>query len=305
MKIDPFYLLMLIELVVVLFAFTAFLFFRNRKHKNLYQKTLRQLNDLKSNEPERTSDSSARTAPSGDDLTDGLVEGLNEALADAPAEIVPEGQPDQQPLTDSVFTESVDGDEDEPDRLKRLQRMVNFQKRAIIELMCYKDIFESAKSRLGALNESNYELEERVKKMLEGGMEGVGITEVTDALENNNHELEKFISILDRENSSLSGKFSMWEEKFRHIAEDAIESPAPQAAGDASCDGVMQEKEELLIKVKGIEDQLEERNKSLEAMQAQYEDLEKEYMILYRQQQAQQQLEQQQLEQQQQEQPKS
>ena len=74
----------------------------------------------------------------------------------------PADQPEshfEQPLVDSVLTESFEDGEESPNKLKRLQKMVNFQKKAILELMCYKDIFETARGRLDTLRESNYELQ--------------------------------------------------------------------------------------------------------------------------------------------------
>src|SRR5271169_1507690 len=136
-KIDPFYFLLLTELALILLVLSIYLFSRNRKHKDLYQKTLRRLNDLQSKENTETYDSSpSAAAVSPENLPEELPADLTQDIAD------------QQPLTDSVFTESLDGDESSPDKLRRLQGMVNFQKKAILELMCYKDIFETARGRL-------------------------------------------------------------------------------------------------------------------------------------------------------------
>ncbi|MBF0506406.1 MAG: hypothetical protein HQL09_06185 [Nitrospirae bacterium] len=280
MKIDPFYVLLLAELSLTFFVLFLFFFFRNSKHKKLYRKTLRTLNDLQSKEGAQVPES----APSEE--------------ATPPAR-PPESQ-FEQPLADSVLTESFEEGEESPIKLIRLQRMVNFQKKAILELMCYKDIFETARGRLDILRESNYELQEKVRGLFEGGLDGVGTGQAMTAMENNNHELEKFIAILDRENTALSGKFRIWEERFERIAVDAIEEPVAGVGNDAKYEEMRQGKEELLAKVREVEETLAEKDKNLEAMQLQYEDLEKEYMILYRQQQQQ---EQQQQEQQQQQQP--
>ncbi len=274
MKIDPFYVLLLAELSLIFFLLTLFFFSRNSMHKELYRKTLRMLNDLQSKEGAQVPVS----APS----------------EEAPP---PADQPEshfEQPIVDSVLTESFEDGEESPNKLKRLQKMVNFQKKAILELMCYKDIFETARRRLDTLRESNYELQEKVRGLFEGGMEAVGTGEAMTAMENNNHEMEKFIAILDRENATLSGKFHIWEERFERIAVDAIEEPVTGAGGDAKYEEIRREKEELLAKVKEAGEILAEKEKNLEAMQLQYEDLEKEYMILYRQQQQQEQQQQQQ-----------
>ena len=50
MKIDPFYVLLLAELSLIFFVLSLFFFSRNSKHKELYRKTLRMLNDLQGKE---------------------------------------------------------------------------------------------------------------------------------------------------------------------------------------------------------------------------------------------------------------
>ncbi len=279
--IDPLYFLLLIELIFILFVLTVYLFSRNRKHKDLYQKTLRKLNDLKS---ERSIETFERPASIESDLPENLPESLIEEQEQQP-----------QPLEDSgqaAFAEALQPDDEEggamPDRIRRLQRMVNSQKSTILELMCYKDVFEGARKRLVLLQQDNNGLQDKIKDFIKGGAEGAGFAEAVAALEENNRELEKFLTIIDREDERLSEKFQVWEEEFRRISEDMETSSDAAAVDDTRYAEILQEKEMLAARSKEFQEQLEEKNKNLEAMQAQYEDLEKEYMILYRQQQAQQ-----------------
>lgn len=273
-KIDTLYFLLLIELALILFALSLYFFSMNRKNKDLYQKTLRKLNDFKS---EQSTDVFERQM-SGESAV--VEEGLHENMEQ------------QRPLSDTGPTAAFESEHPEgeeagetPGKVRRLQRMVNFQKSTILELMCYKDVFEGARKRLAMLQQSNSELQEKVSVLVEGGAKSEGLAEAVAALEENHIELDKYISIIEREDTRLSEKFQVWEEEFKNIAEDVTESPDAAAMDDAKYSEILHEKETLVSKVKEFEENLDEKSKHLESMQAQYEDLEKEYMILYRQQQ--------------------
>lgn len=285
-KIDPLYFLLLIELALILFVLVVYLFFRNRKHKDLYQKTLRKLNDLKSEISVETLDRPASSESA-----------FAETLSEISTETLPENlmEQEQQPLQDSGVAEFLDaGQPDDkeggamPGQVRRLQRMVNSQKSTILELMCYKDVFEGARKRLALLQQENNGLQDKIRDLIKGGAEGEGFAEVVASLEESNREVEKFISIINREDERLTDKFQVWEEDFKRISEDMETGSAEAAIDDSKYAEILQEKEMLTARSKEFQEKLEEKDKNLEAMQAQYEDLEKEYMVLYRQQQAQQ-----------------
>jgi nitrogen fixation-related uncharacterized protein len=273
MKIDPLYFLLLIELAMILFVLALYLFFSSRKHKDLYQKTLRKLNDLKSERSTEAFD----VMPSG---KASFSENLAEDMMGSPLlheEVSTQSFDDRQAVAGEI--------EPEQNKVLRLQRMVNFQKSTIVELMCYKDVFEGARKRLTSLQQSNNQLQEKVRALMEGGVDNEVLAEAAAALEANNHEMEKFIAILDKENVTLSEKFQIWEEEFQRIAEDVEKSPESAVPDDVKYTEILREKETMVTKVKEFEEKLDEKGKLLSSMQAQYEDLEKEYMILYRQQQ--------------------
>ncbi len=279
LKIDPLYLLLLAELTLILFVFTVYLFFRNRKHKDLYRKTLRTLNDLKS---EKSMDTFDRPAS----IESAFPETLR---GDLPENFIEQ----QQPVQDSGPAEFLEaaqpvGEEGGamPDQVRRLQRMVNSQKSTIVELMCYKDVFEGARKRLTLLKQGNDELHDKIRDRIKDGAEVAGFAEAVAALEENNVELEKYITVIDREDERLSEKFHIWEEDFKRISEDMETSSG--AMDDVKYAEILQEKEMLTARGKEFQEKLDEKDENLRSMQAQYEDLEKEYMVLYRQQQAQQ-----------------
>ena len=281
-RIDTLYLLLMIELIFILFVITVFLFSRNRKHRDLYQKTLRKLNDLKS---EKSIDAFDRPASIEPDLPETLLENRTESIMEQEEQPLQDSGPAE--LVESLQPEDVEGGA-MPGQLGRLQRMVNSQKSTIVELMCYKDTFGGVRKRLAVLQQNDNELEDKIKDLIKSGAEGAEYAEAVSVLEENNRELEKFIALIDREDERLTEKFQSWEEEFKRISEDLDASSGEAAMDDARYAEILQEKEMLTAKSKEFQEKLEEKDKNLEAMQTQYEDLEKEYMILYRQQQAQQ-----------------
>ncbi len=302
-QIDALYFMLLVEVSVVLLVLTFYLFSQRRKYKKLYQKSLKDpgnSSDLPVGPPEQQERSSAVL----EDVPEPVSEATpQEQETTEPALKAPEiMDPSQIDAAFSMPDEGVDDGTPEG-RIKRLQRMVMFQKNTILELMCYKDIFEGAHRKLAALQQTNDELQDKIRGLTESGVvENVGIAEPLSAFESNSHDLEKFIGILDRENAMLSEKFRTWEEEFRRIAEDVGEEDKVPCAVESNISGVdegkylelTKEKEALLAQVKDFEEKLLEKGSDLEALKLQYEDLEKEYMILYRQQQQQEQQQQQQ-----------
>ena len=74
--------------------------------------------------------------------------------------------------------------------------------------------------------------------------------------------------------------------EFKLISEHGISPLTKRPIDDVKYAEIVQEKEMLTARSKEFQEKLEDKDKNLEALQAQYEDLEKEYMVLYREQQA-------------------
>lgn len=273
--IDALYLLLLGELSLILLVTTIYLFTKNRRHKRLYQKALKELSDMRSTMEE---DRGQKTEKEG--LTS--------------EEISPK-MPEEQPAVTEIFEEPqpplfVDETADEGSlvgKVNKLQRIIDFQKGKIIDLMCYKDILEGAQRKLNTVHEGYQNLKDRFVRLLGDPPENKGLADVLSAFENNNNELVSYIGILRKENETLAEKFKIWEEELKQIWEEAEKGRAiDEGQYEQKLDEIIHEKEELTAKLKEFEDKLQEKTKVFEEMQKQYEDLEKEYMILYRQQQA-------------------
>lgn len=282
--IDALYLLLLCEVSLILLITAVYLFARNRKHKNLYQNALKELSDM-------------RSSMEGQDIKKVVPQPVQEVQEVQEAKEVPLKMPEDQPVAAEMFEvpqspAAMDETVDESSlvgKINKLQRIINFQKGKIIDLMCYKDILEGAQRKLNVVQERYQGLKDRFVKLLGESAENKVLAEAMETFENNNNELSSYIEILGKENESLAEKFRLWEDELKQIWEEAEKSEIiDEGRYDEKLGEIMHEKEELTARLKEFEDKLQEKTKVFEDMQKQYEDLEKEYMILYRQQQQQQ-----------------
>jgi acyl carrier protein phosphodiesterase len=274
--IDALYLLLLGEVLLILMVTTIYLFAKNRRHKRLYQKAMKELSDLRS---QGSGVKSQEIEPQFEQET------LQKITEDRSVEAET-----SEVLQPSAVVEETTDESSLIGRINKLQRIINFQKGKIIDLMCYKDILEGAQKKLSSVHDNYQNLKDRFVKLFGEFQENKGLAEAMETFEKNNNEMMSYIEILGKENESLAEKFKLWEDELKQVWEEAEKSEVIDAGRyDEKLGEIMHEKEELAARLKEFEDKLQEKTKVFEDMQKQYEDLEKEYMILYRQQQQQQQ----------------
>jgi acyl carrier protein phosphodiesterase len=274
--IDALYLLLLGEVSLILMVTTIYLFAKNRRHKRLYQKAMKELSDLRS---QGSGVKSQEIEPQFEQET------LQKITEDRSVEAET-----SEVLQPSAVVEETTDESSLIGRINKLQRIINFQKGKIIDLMCYKDILEGAQKKLSSVHDNYQNLKDRFVKLFGEFPENKGLAEAMETFEKNNNEMMSYIEILGKENESLAEKFKLWEDELKQVWEEAEKSEVIDAGRyDEKLGEIMHEKEELAARLKEFEDKLQEKTKVFEDMQKQYEDLEKEYMILYRQQQQQQQ----------------
>ncbi|GER94192.1 hypothetical protein A45J_1952 [hot springs metagenome] len=279
--IDALHLLLLGEISLILLIMTVFLFVRNRRHKSLYQKVLKELSEIKSREQEAVYQQETKVA---DEVAQ---------VETPPAEEKHMEMPEEKPAVSEAFEmpQSVDETVDEGSligKINKLQKIVNFQKDKIVDLMCYKDILEGAQRKLSSVQSGYQELRDRFIKLFGDPPENKSVADAMEVFENNNKELSSYIEILAKENETLAEKFARWENELKQIWETVEKSEiVDEGQYSERLEELMREKEELVARLKEFEDKLQEKTKVFDEMQKQYEDLEKEYMILYRQQQQQ------------------
>ena len=144
--------------------------------------------------------------------------------------------------------------------------------------MLVKDILENARMRLEALPQRNKDQQDKVKAIAESHGLMDEVSSSVSALEDDTSKLVSYIMVLEKEESRLSDKFRHWEEELNrllageeYIPTAILVEPAPPAGQTA----------ELEARITEMEDQLMAKDRKMKALEQQYEDIEKEYMILY------------------------
>jgi chromosome segregation ATPase len=158
-------------------------------------------------------------------------------------------------------------------RINKLLKVINFQKSKIAELMQIKDTLESSRKKLGDLPVRSRLQHDRLKAL----SESQGLTDEAGkplaALEEDMGELVSYVLLLEKEEIRLVGKYKEWEEDLKTLMEGE--------------DLAMTEIGGLEARLKEAEEQLKVREQELADVKTQMEGLDKEYMTLYHQQQAQ------------------
>ncbi len=256
--VDALYFLLILEFVIIVVISGLYIYSKNRKQGVLYRKTTEELREALS-----------------------IIEELEDKIEDM------RGAEIQKPSSAFALTDvSGDGagieDMDEESlkgRIRKLQEIIDFQKSKIVDLMCYKDILETAQKKLGMIHHSNSEIQGRLVKLMGRSIENRGFAEALDLFVNNNNELASYIEVLRKENASLDEKFRSWQRNLEILLEAV--ATGDQFDEDAYAE-VLREKEELVLRLKAFDDMLQKKSRLMEDMKRQYEDLEKEYMILFK-----------------------
>ena len=257
---DAFYLLLIAEFALILLVLTILFRVRAGKYRKLYEKALN-----------KTADSG-----SSEDLTE-AGKGKDRLAAGRGQDSAKGGEEDDLSEGTGEDDASLKG------KVRKLNRIVNFQKNKIVDLMGYKDMMESVGKRLTSIHQSNEELNDKIKTLAESSDHQEDFTLHLASFEKNNNELSSFIRVLDKDNKSLSDKFGTWEIALKDLWEQA---ESGEGVDEGMYTEAVEEKEELVSKLKDFEEKLQEKVNILGEMQKQYDDLETEYMVLYRQQQA-------------------
>jgi len=280
-KINMLHFLLLVELPIMLLVSTIYFLLQSRKYKKMYQKALGKA-------PQEINATSQKEdvglIPPVGEVT---LQEENTAIpaAEIPVNLSSQGHETQPQHTEPVWDEGeAEGDDSLLGRISKLQRIVDFQKDKILDFMCYKDIFEGAEKKLTSIQQSNQDLQVKLKNLAASPENTEGLNEAINIFEKNNRDLEAFIKILEKENSSLSNKFNKLEGELKKLWEEAEHT---EGLDEGRYTELLKEKDDLISKLKEFEGKLQEKSSQFEDMQKQYEDIEKEYMILYKQQQEQ------------------
>lgn len=280
LTLSPLLILFLGELILIALALTIYMTVSRFKYKRLYTELLAKSKSQREEEvalSESKQDLAHVSAVSR--KTEDSLEATDKKVTEHTEEVI--GSVDTSQETEAFTDETLKEDSTEEKAsepgIEQLKSIVEFQKEKILNLMCYKDILDSAQNKLSHIHEGYQDLSQRFSAVAETVGENKEFELALEMFGDNTKELEDFISALKQENEALLEKFNQWEGQLKEMWETSKDITASPAGVDPA------EQAELLEKIREFEEKLKEKTKQLEEAQAQYEDLEKEYMTLYRQ----------------------
>ncbi len=179
------------------------------------------------------------------------------------------------------------GKELESERVNKLLGIIDFQKNKIAELMLVKDVIENARLRIGALPARSREANDKLRTAAESHGLADEMSSSLSAIEDDAGELLSYVMVLEKEESRLTERFIQWEEGLKKLLEGEEYVPSAVTAGTSEStgadlrEGSAEKIAELEAEISELEDQLMSKDRKMKALEQQYEDIEKEYMILY------------------------
>ncbi|MBF0329205.1 MAG: hypothetical protein HQL10_08600 [Nitrospirae bacterium] len=190
----------------------------------------------------------------------------------------------QEPASEEQ-PEVNEGSDEKQEPTAGLHKVVKFQKEKIIDLMGYKDLFESAQKKLKSILKNYEDVQERFTTLATWLPDNEELKAATEQVIGNNSDLSGFVNTIEKSTAVLAEKFGSYDEQLNELMQQS--DAGVEEVDEGVYKDILKEKEELLAKVKEFEDMLKEKASKVAEVEAQYEDLENEYMTLYRQQQQQ------------------
>ncbi len=274
--------LVLASIILVLIVLTGYLYATARKYKKFYissqgegpvlkmptaQVETAAASDENAGLLEAESVSEVQDAEIGE--TSEVIEATSSAVIEEPGEQV---NVETAGETGGEEAGSVSG------RIEKLLSIIEFQKNKITELMFVKDTFENARVRLSALQSKDRLMQDQVKSIAESYGITEELKEPLSALEDDTSELVSYILVFEKEENRLAEKFVQWEEELNRLMAGEQFAPTISSVGSEGVAGKISELEE---KLREAQDEVMSKDRRMQALQTQYEDIEKEYMILY------------------------
>ncbi|RMG68967.1 MAG: hypothetical protein D6710_09465 [Nitrospirae bacterium] len=155
--------------------------------------------------------------------------------------------------------------------IERLGEKIHKQKQRLAELMGMQDMVEQLKKRVEFLKERNRELKSKLEEAKNSDDKDAAYQAIVEELEANNKDLLMCVQTLEKENERLMQKLREYEEGFNAINSD-VNSIVSASNGGADQAEINRLKEELQAK-----------DKEIENLKTELENLEREYTALYKQ----------------------
>ncbi len=146
------------------------------------------------------------------------------------------------------------------------------QKHRIADLLSSQEMLRQIQKRFDFLRDRNSRLKEKLREALSNQCSPEEASRLAEELEAVNHELELCIETLEKENQRLQERLSQYESGISELEGEFtgfLTVPVEQAPSDGEVESLRQE--------------LSTREKELQELRKEMEDLEREYLVLYKQ----------------------
>jgi len=172
---------------------------------------------------------------------------------------------------DRIIKEVEKGLAERESAIDRLRSILIKQKRRMADLMSSQEMLVQLKKRFDLLRERNAELKKRLRETLGSGDKGSPAEELIKELEEINRELEICVETLENENKKLQERLISYEEGFGNIEHDILDMLS------------LKKTPKDIEEMEGLIKELKDKDKEIQEVRKEKEDLEKEYMVLYKQ----------------------
>ncbi len=160
------------------------------------------------------------------------------------------------------------------DDVYKLQKIVKEQRKKIINLLGYRDLYESLQQKLITINKINKNLKDTILSIVPQAEISKELEKMLNKFEQNNEELNMCVRVLEKENDRFSHEIKGLEEDVEKLTQ----SPADSVDREI----LISEKDALKGRVQELEDKLKHLEKAYENLQKNYDILEVEYSNLYK-----------------------
>ncbi len=155
--------------------------------------------------------------------------------------------------------------------IEKLEEKIQKQKHRLADLIGMQEMVEQLKKRVDFLRERNKELKNRLQEAKDSDDKDAVYQAIVEEMEANNRDLLMCVQTLEKENERLMQKLREYEEGFNAINSDVSQIVSSSATASSS-EEIERLKKELQSK--------EEENRKLKS---ELENLEREYTALYKQ----------------------
>ncbi len=155
--------------------------------------------------------------------------------------------------------------------LEGMQKIFIRQKQRLADLLSVQEVAEQLKKRLSFFQDRNKALREKLRELQESAQLGEEIEIIIRELESTNKELSLCVETLEKENERLVKKLKAYEEEFERMHEEVM-NLCEISESQGSQDNIME-----------LEAIISEKDKEIERLRKALQDLENEYMVLYKQ----------------------